>query len=274
MKLYLSVDMEGITGLADYTYVTPGERNYESARKTMTKEANAVIEQAVKNGAEEILVNDSHSKMNNIIFEELHEAADLISGDFKQFSMVHGLDSSFDGAIFLGYHSRASMPGVMSHSMSFSVKTMYINDVEIGEIGMNAYVAGYHGIPVIMLAGDDGACREIEALIPGVVTAAVKESISRSCIKTLHPKKARALLAEKTMEAISKKDKIKPLTPPDNPILKMEFNNYGQAEWAALMPGVTILEGTTMVEYKAKDMLEAFRAMLVMLELAYQAKYC
>lgn len=266
--------MEGITGLADYTYVTAGERNYEAARQTMTKEANTVIEQAVQSGASEILVNDSHSKMNNILFEELHEEANLISGDFKQFSMVHGLDNSFDGVCFLGYHSRASMPGVMSHSMSFTVKTMYLNDVEVGEIGMNAYVAGYHGVPVIMLAGDDGACREIEALIPGVVTAAVKQSISRSCVKTLHPKKARALLAEKTMEAVTNRKEIKPLTPPDNPILKMEFNNYGQAEWAALMPGVTIIEGTTMVEYKSKDMLEAFRAMLVMLELACQAKYC
>lgn len=274
MKYFLSVDMEGITGLPDYTFVTSSERNYENSRRIMTQEANAIIESAFKNGASEVLVNDSHSKMNNLLVEELHEEATLISGDFKQFSMVHNVDSSFDGVLFAGYHARAGMPGVMSHSMTFSFRTIFINDVEIGEIGFNAYVAGYYGVPVIFLAGDDCACREIEALVPGVVTAAVKESISRSCVKTLHPRKARELVAAKVAEAIVKKDDIKPLTPPDKPVLKIEFTNYGQAEWAALMPGTRIIEGTTIVEFKAKDILEAYRAMLVMAELAFQARYC
>ena len=115
-----------------------------------------------------------------------------------------------------------------------SFSNMYINDVEIGELGLNAYVAGHFGVPVIMVAGDDGACKEAEALIPGVVTAVVKESISRSAVKTLHPQKAHALLREKVAVAISNRDQIKPLTPPKNPTLRIEFVNYGQAEWAAL----------------------------------------
>lgn len=274
MRYYLSVDMEGITGLPDYTFVTSSERNYEHSRKIMTQEANAIIKSLYQNGATEVLVNDSHSKMNNLLVDELHEEAKLISGDFKQFSMVHNVDETFDGVLFDGYHARAGMPGVMSHSMTFSFRTIFINNVEIGEIGFNAYVAGYYGVPVIFLAGDDCACREIEALIPGVVTATVKESISRSCVKTLHPKKSQALIAEKVTEAIAKKDHIKPLAPPENPILKIEFTNYGQAEWAALMPGTKIIEGTTIVEFHAKDILEAYRAMLVMAELAFQAKYC
>lgn len=274
MKYFLSVDMEGITGLPDYTFVSQSENNYEHSRKIMTDEANAIIGAAFKSGAKEVLVNDSHSKMNNLLVEELHEDADLITGDLKPLSMVQNVDETFDGVMFAGYHARAGQPGVMSHSMTFSIRTIFIDDVEIGEIGFNSYVAGYFGVPVIFLAGDDCACREIEALIPGVVTARVKESISRSAVKTLHPKKARALLAEKTAEAIAKKDSIKPLVPPATPTLRIEFTNYGQAEWAALMPGTRIIEGTTMVEFKAKDILEAYRAMLVMAELAYQTRYC
>ena len=274
MKLFLSVDMEGITGLPDHTFVDSNKHNYERARRIMTQEANAIIEGALSTGIQEILVNDSHSKMNNILVEELHPEASLITGDVKPFSMVQSLDSSYIGAVFAGYHSRAGQPGVMSHSMIFGVRNFFIDDVVVGELGLNAYVAGHYGVPVIMVAGDDGACREAEALIPGVVTAAVKESISRSAVKTLHPQKAHTLLRDKIVEAISMREKVKPLIPPNNPTLRIEFANYGQAEWAALMPGCTILQGTTIVEFKAKDILEAYRAMLVMTELAMHTKFC
>lgn len=274
LKLFLSVDMEGITGLPDYTFVESNKHNYERARRIMTQEANAIIEGALSTGVNEVLVNDSHSKMNNLLVEELHPEVSLITGDLKPYSMVQSLDESYIGAVFAGYHSRAGQPGVMSHSMIFGVRNMYINDVEIGELGLNAYVAGYYGVPVIMVAGDDGACREAEALIPGIVTAAVKQSISRSAVKTLHPQKSQALLKEKVAEAIKKRDHIPPLTPPEHPILKIEFTNYGQAEWAALMPGCEIIEGTTIVKFEAKDILEAYRAMLVMVELAMQTKFC
>lgn len=274
MKIYVSIDMEGITGLPDYTFVDSSKHNYERARRIMTEEANAIVRAAIKQGADQVLVNDSHSKMNNLLVEELHPDADLITGDMKALSMVQAMEESFDGAIFAGYHARAGQPGVMSHSMIFGVRTMYINDVEIGELGFNAYVAGHFGVPVIMVAGDDCACKEAEALIPGVVTAAVKESISRSAVKTLHPDKAHALIEEKTAEAIVKRSSIQPLVPPANPVLRIEFTNYGQAEWAALMPGCEIEPGTTIVKFDAKDILEAYRAMLVMVELAIQTKFC
>ncbi len=274
MKIYVSVDMEGITGLPDYTFVDSARHNYERARRIMTEEANAIIRAAIGQGAEQVLVNDSHSQMNNLLLEELHPDADLITGGMKAFSMVQALDESFDGAIFAGYHARAGQPGVMSHSMTFGVRNMHINDVAIGELGLNAYVAGHYGVPVIMVAGDDRACMEAQALIPGIVTAAVKQSISRSAVKTLHPTKAHALLEEKTAEAITKRLAIKPLVPPANPVLRIEFTNYGQAEWAALMPGCEIEPDTTIVKFEAKDILEAYRAMLVMVELAMQTKFC
>lgn len=274
MKLYLSMDMEGVTALPDYTYVDSTENNYERGRRLMTADANAIIHSAFDHGATEFLVNDSHSKMNNLIAEDLHEEALLITGGVKAFSMVEGLDASYDGAFFAGYHARAGQKGVMSHAMVFAVRSMWINEVEVGELGINAYVAGYYGVPILMVAGDDCACREAEALIPNIVTAAVKESLTRSAVKTLHPKKAQQLLREKTKVAIENKANVQPLVPPDAPVLKMEFTNYGEAELAAMMPGCEMEAGTTIVRYQAKDIVEAYRAMLVMTELAMQAKFC
>ncbi|WP_374723156.1 M55 family metallopeptidase [Peribacillus tepidiphilus] len=274
MKLYLSVDMEGITGLIDETQVNSSRHNYERSRMIMTDEANHIITTAFDYGCKEVIVNDSHSKMNNLIIERLHPETQLITGDVKPYSMVQGLDSSFDGAIFVGYHARASQKGVMSHSMIFGVRNFYINDVVVGELGFNAYVAGYYGVPVIMVAGDDCAAHEAEQLIPNVTTAIVKESISRSAAKSLTPAKAGELLREKTFEALKNKNQVKPLVPPDAPILRIEFANYGQAEWAHLMPGTEIEPGTTTVRFQAKNILEAYQAMIVMTELAMKTTFC
>ncbi|MBC5635647.1 M55 family metallopeptidase [Ornithinibacillus sp. BX22] len=273
MKLYLSVDMEGITGLPDYTFVSASMHNYERARKIMTDETNYVVDAAFQSGCAEVLVNDSHMKMNNILIDQLHPEAELITGGIKTYSMVHGLDDSFSGAMFIGYHTRAGMPGVMSHSMIHMVRNFYINDTQLGEIGMNAMVAGYHGVPVLLVSGDDETAKEAEELIPNITTAVVKEAVSRSATKSLTPKKAGELLQGKVKQAIENRHQVKPLLPPDNPVLKIEFVNYGAAELAHMMPGTEIIPGTTIVTYQAKDILEAYRALLVMIELAYYTQY-
>jgi D-amino peptidase len=273
MKLYLSVDMEGITGLPDYTYVSASMNNYERARKIMTDETNYVVGAAFENGCSEVLVNDSHMKMNNILIDQLHPDAQLITGDVKTYSMVHGLDESFAGAMFIGYHTRAGMPGVMSHSMIHMVRNFYVNDMQVGEIGMNAFVAGHYGVPILLVSGDDETAKEAEALIPNITTAIVKQAISRSATKSLTPKKAGELLQEKVELALKNRDQVKPLIPPKSPIIRVEFVNYGAAEWASMLPGSEIIPSTTIVQYHAKDILEAYRATLVMIELAYNTKY-
>ncbi|WP_077329313.1 M55 family metallopeptidase [Virgibacillus siamensis] len=273
MKLYVSVDMEGITGLPDYTYVDSSEHNYERARKIMTEETNYVAEAAFKFGCDEILINDSHSKMNNIMIDQLHPDATLITGDVKPLSMMQGIDTSYAGAMFVGYHAQAGQFGVMSHAMIHAVRNFYINDKPIGELGFNAYVAGHYGVPVLMVAGDDQAAKEAEALIPNITTAAVKKTISRSAVKSMTPKKAGEMLQQKTAHALKNRDKVQPLVPPDKPVLKIEFNNHGQAEWANLMPGTKLLDGTTIVRFEADDILEAYQAMLVMTELAMRTTF-
>lgn len=240
----------------------------------MTDEANHVIKTAFREGCKEVVVNDSHSKMNNLLVERLHPDTQLISGDVKPFSMVQGLDGTFSGAMFVGYHARASLKGVMSHSMIFGVRHMYINDIPVGELGFNAFVAGYHDVPILMVAGDDRAAFEAEQLIPNVTTAVVKKTISRSAALSLTPEKAGQLLGERTALALKNRDLVKPLTPPDRPVLRIEFANYGQAEWASLMPGTEIEDDTTIVSYQAGDILEAYQAMLVMTELAMRTTFC
>ncbi|WP_223068457.1 M55 family metallopeptidase [Paenibacillus caui] len=274
MKLYISVDMEGITGLVDSTFVDSSKYNYTRGQRIMTAEANHVIETAFWEGCKEVVVNDSHSKMNNLIIEELHPETQLISGDVKPFSMVQGLDESFSGAAFLGYHTRAAQKGVLSHTMIFGVRNMYINDTAVGELGFNAFVAGYYGVPVLLVAGDDETAKEAEELIPGVTTAVVKKYISRTSALCLTPEKSGQLLREKAKLAIASRDRVKPLVPPENPMLTIEFANYGQAEWAHLMPGTSIEQGAPIVSFQAKNILEAYQAMLVMTELAMRTSFC
>lgn len=274
MKIYISVDMEGITGLVDETHIDSDKHNYERSRMIMTDEANQVITAAFNEGVQEVVVNDSHAQMNNLLIERLHPDTQLITGAMKPFSMVQGLDDSFSGGIFIGYHARAALKGVMSHSMTFGARNMYINDTVVGEFGFNSYIAGFYGVPVIMAAGDDRLALEAEQLIPNITTAIVKEAISRSAAKSLTPAKAGQLLREKTAQAIQNRAKVKPLIPPDKPLLSIEFTNYGEAEWAALMPGTELVQGTTIVRFQAKDILEAYQAMLVMTELAMRTTFC
>lgn len=151
----------------------------------------------------------------------------------------------------------------MAHSMIFAVRTMWINDIEVDELGFNAYVAG-----------DDCACREAQVLIPHVTTAAVKQSLTRSAVRSMHPEKAHQLLQEITVRAIENGENVKPLVLPANPLLKIEFTNYGEAELAAMMPGCVLEKGITIVQFQAKVMLEAYRAMLVMTEFTMQANFC
>ncbi|AIC95813.1 M55 family metallopeptidase [Shouchella lehensis] len=272
MNVFASVDMEGITGLVDRQFVTPGERFYQRGQELMTNEVNHVAEAAFAHGCTNFIANDSHGKMNNILIEKLHHRVQLISGEVKPYSMMQGVDESFDQVFFIGYHARASMPGVMSHTMIFGVRNMWLNNELIGELGLNAFLAGYYDVPVTLVAGDEGACKEAEALLPNVVTAPVKTAQSRSSALCLSLEESKQLLQLKTEEALLKKNHS-PLKLKGAPLLHIEFANYGQAEWAALMPGASIESGTT-VAFQAKDIKEAYQAMLVMTELAMQTTFC
>ncbi|WP_135556090.1 M55 family metallopeptidase [Paenibacillus cymbidii] len=268
MKLYVSADMEGITGIVDASFVTYDQQHYVRGQHLMTGDVNQVLQAAYAHGGREILVNDSHGRMNNIVIEELDPRAQLISGIVKPYCMMQGLDDSCDGALFVGYHARASQKGVLSHTMTGLLKNVYINETLIGEFGFNAYIAGYYNVPVLMVTGDDQIAAEAEALIPGITTAIVKQFVSRVSARCLSPLDSAELLRKKTQIALEHKDRVQPLTPPDEPLLRVEFNGYAQAEWAAFMPGAELETGTTIVRYQAKHILDAYRALLTMIKLS------
>ena len=156
LKIFISVDMEGIGGIGTSEMTRHGGKDYNVGRQLMTDEVNAVVKAIFKNGPSEILVNDSHGDMQNLIHQQLDPRVVYIQGNKKPFGMVQGLDDSFDAAIFLGYHARAGTPrGFLAHTGSGSVKGLWLNGIEVGEGGLNAFFAGELNVPVILAAGDD-----------------------------------------------------------------------------------------------------------------------
>jgi D-amino peptidase len=163
MKAFISIDMEGICGIVREIETDPvkGGEAYQQSRHLMTQEANAAIEGCMKAGATEILIADSHWNFDNLIPEELHEAAILLRGTPRGFSMVEELDASSDAALFVGYHARAGTPrAILDHTYSGTVAAVRVNGTEVGETGINAYLAGHHGVPVVLVTGDRAVTRK------------------------------------------------------------------------------------------------------------------
>ncbi|MEM3626657.1 MAG: M55 family metallopeptidase [Candidatus Bathyarchaeia archaeon] len=269
MKVFISADLEGITGVVHEEHVMRDGREHDRARKLMTQEVNAAVEGAVEAGATEILVNDSHGTMRNIIPEELHEAAELITGSPKPLSMMQGINGTFNAAFFIGYHSMASaFPSVLGHTyygrVVYNVK---INNRLMGETGINAAVAGYYNVPVLLVTGDEAVTKEAAELLGRVETVAVKRAVGRYAAQCLTPSKARRKIKEAAHNALKKADEFKPfkLKPPIT--FEIEFINVGMTEMALLIPGVKQLASRT-VTYTSNDLLEAFKAFNAMIMLA------
>ena len=191
-KVYISVDLEGIAGVVANSQTSPTGQNYEWARKLMLAETNAAIDGAFQGGASEVLVNDSHGPQTNLRADELDRRAQLVTGQPKPLGMTQGLDSSFDAAIYIGYHAPGSTANaVHGHTFSSALKTVKLNGKEVGEYGLNAMVAGYWGVPVVFISGDRAAIEMARDFIPGVDGLIVKEGIGFYAARTMHPLEAR-----------------------------------------------------------------------------------
>jgi len=269
MKLFLSVDMEGISGIVDTTYINPEQgMNYQRGRQLMTADTNAVIEAALEWGVTEIVVADSHNTMNNILIESLHPQARLICGSPRDTSMMHGLDASFDAAFFIGYHTRQGTPGVLSHTMSHVVRNMYVNDLLVGEFGFNAIYAGLFGVPVCLVSGDDRIAQEAREMIPGICTAVVKRALSRTSALCFSREESEAELKRNTRLALDLSKQIAPVAVRPPLELRIEFSHAGQAEMAAIVPGTSYEHETCTVRYTAQDPVDLYKTMRAMINLA------
>jgi D-amino peptidase len=180
VQIYISADMEGITGLVDAVDVQPGGADYERGRVMMTEDVNAAVRGAVAAGATRVLVNDAHGPMRNLLPDVLHPAAHLVRGRPKAMGMLEGLEGGFDAALCVGYHARAGALGVLSHSfMGHEIEDMWLDEHAVGEIGLVHATAAALGVPVLLLTGDDSACAEMTEWDPGVTTVAVKQARDR-----------------------------------------------------------------------------------------------
>lgn len=268
LKVYISVDMEGIAGVVASHQTGPGGHEYGWARRLMTAEANAAIVAAFEAGATEVVVNDSHGSQTNLPADEIDRRASLITGQPKPFGMTQGLDSTFDAAIYIGYHAHGSeAASVLGHTFSGALKHVRINGQEVGEYGLNGMVAGHFGVPVVLISGDDKIAAEARAFFPGIETVIVKQGIAMSAARTLHPQEARSRIAAGVKAALGRRSSIRPnrLTTPIT--LEIELSQMAYADAAANIPGMVRVNGLT-VRYVAPDALTAYRVARVIMALA------
>jgi D-amino peptidase len=264
LKVFISVDMEGVTGVVNVDDARRSGKDYDYFRQTMTREANAAIEGALAAGATEIIVRDSHGSALNLLPEMLHRSAKLIrdwSGG--PMSMMEGIDASYDAAIYVGYHAKAGTPnGVLDHTSSGDVMDISVNGVSMPETGYNALMAGYYDVPVVFVAGDKAVCDQARALLGTVETVAVKEGIGAAALN-LHPEVAREQIRAGVEKALQNLDDYQPykLSAPYTMVLRLKteqsiFNG-------ALYPGAK-RTGDWELTYVAQDVLElmlAYRGM-------------
>lgn len=246
MDVYISVDMEGISGIATIDQVARGGHGYPRAQELMTAEANAAIAGAFDAGADSVVVNDSHGTMDNFLQDGLDERARLITGSPKAQCMAHGVGGDHTVALFVGYHAAGGCPGVLAHSFSSFFAWLRLNDRIASEAEVNALLAAEHGVPVGLVTGDDQICAVAERRFPGVVTAVVKRAEGFTAADSLHPRRAQALIRAAAAEAVKNAGALRPMAIPDRLVLTAGFQTPTAAESAADVPGAERVDETTV----------------------------
>lgn len=270
LKVYISVDMEGIAGVVNADQTSASGNDYGIARRWMTQEVNAAISGAKAAGATEIVVNDSHGSMRNVIISELDPDAYLITGSPKPLSMMQGIDGTYDAVFFIGYHARAgSTDGVLDHTYSSgSVFTIKVNGIELGESEQNALIAGCYDVPVVLVTGDQTVCGQVKkSLGEGVETAIVKEGIGRHAAKSLTPKRACELIREKAKIALENRNKVSPLKMDPPYRFELTYLRSYMADAGEIIPGVK-RTGPRMVEFEIQDYIEGYKLFRALVSLA------
>lgn len=211
MRMFISADIEGVAGVVHGQQGHPGNPEYETARRLMTQEVNAAVDGAFAGGATEVLVNDSHGQMRNLILEDIDSRARIISGRPKPMLMMQGLEAGFAGAMLIGYHARAGAKGVLAHTINgFAFAEITLNDRRIGEADLNGALAGALGVPIILLSGDDLLKAEIADIYPDAHYAEVKRAIGANCADSLSPQAARKVIRDAAKAAVAVAATIRP----------------------------------------------------------------
>jgi D-amino peptidase len=247
MRVYLSVDMEGVAGVVHVDQTRRTGHDYERARKWMTAEANAAILGAFDGGATGVVVNDSHGDMRNLVIEDLDPRAEVISGSLKPMSMVEGAIAGFGCALFVGYHAGAgSRAGILDHTYyGRVVARCRVGGADWNETALNAAVCGAHGIPVALVTGDQTVCAQARAALGDVETVEVKASITRYAARSVHPTVAQERIRAGAARAVERAPQLRPYTPPLPLALEIDFVNSACADVAELVPRTERVGGLT-----------------------------
>ncbi len=270
LKVYISVDMEGIGGVVSGDQVGSSGPDYGRFRRLMTEEANAAALGALDAGAAEVVVNDSHGAKRNLLIEDLHPSADLISGSPKKHGMMEEIDESYDAVVFIGYHARMGTDtAILDHTISSGkVANVRINGIVMNEAALNAALAGYYGVPVVFVAGDKDFVDEARSLIGEQIEAvAVKEAVSRQAARNLPVDKVRTMIRDRVKRGIEERSSMPVFTVQTPVRLEIDFHNSGLVDKPSWLPGVERIGGRT-IAFTGSDYEEIYRTMRVLISLA------
>jgi len=259
-KVFISVDMEGISGVVHWDDVRTTGRDYNLFRTIMTEETNAAIVGAVAAGAKEIWVRDSHGTARNILPDKLDKRARLIrdwSGAPE--GMMDGIDHTFDAVIFIGYHAKAGTPdATLDHTNSSSkIQDASVNGISLPEAGFNALIAGYSDVPVVFVAGDLAICEQVKGLFDTIETVSVKEGMGNAAL-CWHPSVSYDSIKEGVEKALKNLSAYKPYKMKPPYTLDVKFLSEVLANDAAQFPGAK-RTGPWSVQYKHDDLMEMIR---------------
>lgn len=272
MKVHISADMEGTTGVVNWVQVSPpwlegkGPMEYERARQRMTREVSAAVRGALAGGADEVIINDSHNGMKNILIDDLPRGCRLISGHQKDLSMMQGVDE--DGVVasfFTGYHARAGTPnGVLAHTYIGPVSDVRIDGVSVGEYGVNAAVAGDFDVPIVLVTGDNLTIEQVRELLgQDVAGVQVKTALATETADSIHPELACELIEAAAKEAVGLRGSVQPYRITDA-FVEVDFNHQTLADLAGLGPDIERL-GERTVAFNAESgvhLMFTWRSML------------
>ena len=262
MKVLIAADMEGVTGVVHWDHVDSSHAEYTRFRKLMTADVNAAIRGAFDGGAEAVAVSDGHGNGRNILIEELDARVRLNCGGPAPFSMVQGIDSGVNAAMFVGYHARVgSQNAVLDHTWSSSaIADVWLNGRTVGEIGLNAAVCGHFGVPVILIAGDQTACAEAVELLGAVEPAIVKQACGRMAAECLPPEVTQGLIYEASLRAmhrLSSGQSTRPLQFQHPLTLTIVWGTSDMADRVMMLPNAQRRDGKK-VEFTAEDVPGAY----------------
>jgi D-amino peptidase len=258
LKVYISVDMEGVVGAVTGDQLGPSGFEYARFREFMTREALAAVNAAKEAGATEILVSDSHGNGENLLIELFPPDVRVIRSWPRHLSMMAGIDESFDAVLFIGYHASTNNPaGVRAHTFSSARLTrVALNGTNVTEGAWNAAIAGHFNVPVVMISGDDAAIAEVRSLVGNIEGAETKKHLGFHSASTLTPQASYELIGQKVKAALGRLRDFKPYKMQAPVAIDVSFKHYTQAELLTYLPGFERTDSHS-IRYRAKHMLEA-----------------